>query len=407
VSLNDPAAHEPAGLPRTAWLRVDLGALAHNLAALRRLAGPGVRVQPVVKADAYGHGAVPVARALISAGADGLCVAALDEALELRRAGLRRAILVLYGVPPALAPLAARRRIAVSAGDTTLVERTLAALAAADPGTRLDVHLEVETGLGRDGLSGAALVSAAARLAASSSVRLSGAWTHLQAAEDAATTARQVALFEAETAALRRAGVRLPGRHLAASGGLLSGGLATYDAVRPGLAVYGLVPDELLDRLAPDGGIGLRPVLSLHARPVRVADLAAGHGVGYGPSFVTQRPSRIATLPLGYGDGWSRAWSNRAEALVRGRRAPIVGNISMDALTVDVTDVPGPPVGLDDEFVLLGTQGRASISAADLARARTTNSWEVVTAMSRRLPRVYDAGSGQPTVRTLVTTGAG
>ncbi len=150
----------------------------------------------------------------------------------------------------------------------------------------------------------------------------------------------------------------LPVRHVTASAGLVSDGVAAYDGVRPGLALYGLVPDDLsraqLDTVV---GRGLRPVLSLHARPVRVADLPAGWGVSYGPTFVTARPSRIATLPLGYGDGWSRALSNRAEALVRGRRVPIVGNVAMDAIMVDVTDVPGPPVTPADEFTLIGSQG--------------------------------------------------
>jgi alanine racemase len=144
-------------------------------------------------------------------------------------------------------------------------------------------------------------------------------------------------------------------------------------------------------------------VMSLHARPVRVRDLPSGWGIGYGPSFVTARPSRIATLPLGYGDGWSRALSNRAWALVRGTRAPIVGNVAMDAVMVDVTDVPGEPVSTADEFVLLGRQGTAGITAADLAAARGTNSWEVVTAMAARLPRVYHARSGPQGIRTLVS----
>ena len=141
--------------------------------------------------------------------------------------------------------------------------------------------------------------------------------------------------------------------------------------------------------------------MSLHARPVRVADLPAGWGISYGPTFRTARPSRIATLPLGYGDGWSRQLSNRASALVRGRRVPLVGNVAMDAVMADVTDVPGPPVDGNDEFVLLGRPGDERITAEDLARERTTNSWEVVTAMARRLPRVYHAAAGPVGLRTL------
>ena len=141
--------------------------------------------------------------------------------------------------------------------------------------------------------------------------------------------------------------------------------------------------------------------MRLLARPVRVVDLPAGHGVGYGPSFVTARPSRIATLPIGYGDGWARGLSNQAAALVRGRRVPLVGAVAMDAIMADVTDVPGPPVGVDDEFVLLGEQDGERIDAVELARGRTTISWEIVTTMARRLTRVYYAGAGPIGIRTL------
>jgi alanine racemase len=179
-------------------------------------------------------------------------------------------------------------------------------------------------------------------------------------------------------------------------------GLAAYDGVRPGLSIYGLAPEELgpsHHRIRP--AAGLRPVLSLHARPVRVADLPAGWGISYGPTFVTKRPSRIATLPLGYGDGWPRSLSNRASALVRGRRVPLVGNVAMDAVMADVSDVPGPPVTPADVFTLIGRQGDLAITVAELAQARTTNSWEVVTAMAARLPRVYYARPGPMGLRTL------
>ncbi|HEX3428647.1 MAG TPA: alanine racemase C-terminal domain-containing protein [Candidatus Limnocylindrales bacterium] len=145
--------------------------------------------------------------------------------------------------------------------------------------------------------------------------------------------------------------------------------------------------------------------MSLHARPVRVVELAAGHGVSYGPTWRAPRASRIATIPLGYGDGWSRSLSNRAEALVRGGRVPLVGNVAMDAVMADVTDVPGPPVSVEDEFVLVGRQGDLEITAAELARSRNTNSWEIVTAMSGRLTRVYHHASvGLAGFRSLVSS---
>ncbi len=389
-------------LPRTAWLEIDLVALSGNLGLLRELVGADVPVWPVVKADAYGHGAVPVALALEAQGADGFCVAAMDEALELRGAGVRGPIVVLYPVPPSWAGEAARREISIAAGDPTALAATIRAAEIAGQERPLRIHLEVETGLGRGGFSGTQIVAAARSVAATPRVVLAGLWTHLQAVEDAAITAAQVARFDAAAEAIAAAGVDLPPRHLAASAAIVTGGVVAHDAIRPGLAVYGLAPDEL-DGSAVDSRVwtGLRPVMSLIARPVRVADLPAGHGISYGPTFRTSRPSRIATLPVGYGDGWSRQLSNRASAIVRGVRVPLVGNVAMDALMADVTDVPGAPVDAADEFVLIGGSGAERITVAALAQARTTNRWEVVTTMSHRLPRVYDAASGPVGLRTL------
>ncbi|MGZ8513988.1 MAG: alanine racemase [Candidatus Limnocylindrales bacterium] len=389
-------------LPRTAWLEIDLDALVANLRLLGRLAGPGVPVRPVVKADAYGHGAVPVARALEAAGADGFCVATMDEALELRTGGLERPILVLYPVPVAWVAEAARGRIAVTASDPVLLDQLLAAATTLAPDSLLDVELEIETGLGRGGFTDAAAVSAAGRITGTPGCRLRGLWTHLQAVEDLGGTGTQVERFEAVVNGIEDAGVDLPPRHVAASGALLIDGAAAYDGVRPGLAVYGVMPDELREvGISTAISDSLRPVMSLVARPVRVAELPAGWGISYGPSFRTSRPSRIATLPIGYADGWSRQLSNRAAAIVRGRRVPLVGNVAMDAVMVDVTDVPGPPVTVADEFVLLGSDGGERITVAELAQERTTNSWEVVSGMARRLPRVYDAAAGPVGLRTL------
>lgn len=373
-----------------------------NLRLLGRLAGPGVPLRPVVKADAYGHGAVPIALALEAAGADGFCVAAIDEGLELRAGGVERPILVLYPVPARWAAEAARNRIAVTAGDPVLLDELLASAASLSKDLLLDIELEIETGLGRGGFAGGASVDAARRIAMASGCRLMGLWTHLQAIEDPAGTAIQVDRFEAVIDAIVRAGIELPPRHVAASAALLVDGAAAYDGVRPGLAVYGLAPDELREAAISTAIVDrLRPVMSLICRPVRVADLPPGWGIGYGPTFRTTRPSRIATLPVGYGDGWSRQLSNRASALVRGRRVPLVGNVAMDAVMADVTDVPGPPVSVADEFVLLGSDGSQQIAAAELAQERNTNSWETVAAMARRLPRVYHAAAGPVGLRTL------
>ena len=387
-------------LPRTAWLEIDLDSLTGNLATLRALAGAGIPIHPVVKADAYGHGAIEIARGLEGAGADGLCVATIDEALELREAGIDLPILVLYPVPTRWLHEARAHTIDVTAGDPVLLQRQLAA--PAGDARPIGVHLEVETGLGRGGFPVDDVADVAAQLAAHPATRLAGLWTHLQAATDRTRTAGQVERFEAAIAAVEAAGIALPPRHLASSGMLLGDEVVAYGGTRPGLSLYGIGPDDLAEAAGQAASPGLRPVLSLHARPVRVVDLPAGWGISYGPSFTTERPSRIATLPLGYGDGWSRSLSNRAEALIRGRRCPIVGTVAMDAIMVDVTDVPGPPVGVDDLFTLIGSQGDERIDARDLARARTTISWEIVTSMARRLPRVYHSAAGHLSVRFLV-----
>jgi alanine racemase len=377
-----------------AWIEIDVDALVGNVAAIRQMSG-GAAVMPVVKADAYGHGMVPVARLLAEAGVDALCVATLDEAVVLREAGLRTEILVLYPIPAADVEVATRHDLTLAGGAPEPTRALLAAATAAGVARSLRIELEIETGLGRGGALADEVV-AVARAIADSGACLTGAWSHLQETEVEAITTEQVRRFEGGLSALDEARVDVPRRHLGASVAILLDAIPRYDAVRPGLVSYGLVPDELLRAgasafsFAP-GADAVRPVLSLHARPVRVAELPAGHGVSYGPTWRAPRASRVATLPLGYGDGWPRSLSNRGQVLVRGVRAPVVGNVAMDATMIDVTDVPGAPVDLDDEFVLLGGQGDDEVSAGEAAQWRTTNSWEVVTSLSGRLTRVYDA----------------
>jgi alanine racemase len=396
-----------AGLPplaRMAWLEIDLDALRGNLAVLRAIVGPGTRVEPVVKADAYGHGAVPISLALEASGADGLSVATLDEAFELREAGVNLPLLVIYPIPPDAVATAAAADIAVSLGPGKDGERVLRA--AAGLSSPLEVHLEVETGLGRGGVLPEAVAAAIAVVRASPGVRLGGVWTHLAAADDAANARAQDERFSAALglvdAVAWGGGPDAVRRHLAGSGGVLGAEVARWDLVRTGIAVYGLVPDALVPPPAmTDATSRLRPVMTLKARPVRVLELPAGHGVSYGPTYLTTRPTTIATLPVGYGDGWRRALSDRADALVRGVRVPLVGRVAMDAVMADVTDVPGAPVTGDDEFVLLGAQGTERITALELASACGTISYEIVTGMSRRLARVYHAAGSASGARTL------
>ena len=381
----------------------------------REAAGPGVSAEPVVKADGYGHGAVPVSLALEAAGADALSVATLDEAIELREGGVTLPILVLYPIPADGVLEAVNGRIATAIGPGLLGERLLAAAAAVHAlGASLpplEVHLEIETGLGRGGFLPAEVPAAVGVIRATPGVRLGGIWTHLAAADNGASARDQDTRFGETLAALSDdvalgAGEGILHRHLGGSGSVLIDAVGRWDGARLGLGLYGIVPDGLV----PDPAYAalaarLRPVMELRARPVRVQELPAGHGVSYGPSWTADRPSRIATLPLGYADGWRRFLTDRSSALVRGVRVPLVGRVAMDGVMADVTDVPGAPVSEDDEFVLIGRQGDETILVAGLAATGGTISHEIVTGMSRRLARVYHAAGSVVGVRTL--TGGG
>ena len=392
---------EAAGLPplpRSAWLEIDVAALAANVGTLRSLLQPHVRLAAVVKADAYGHGLLPVARVFAEAGAEYLCVATLDEALAVADARTGIPVLALFEPPPDGIAAAAVAGVEVSLATedaARAVER-----ARVPAGVPLRVHLEIDTGLGRAGVRADRAGHVAASLARLPGVELVGTWTHLASAHDATVSVRQDRRFRDASAAVQEAAAHAVLRHIAATGGVLASTTPQYDMVRLGLSLYGLLPDAF--PAAPDtrtAMAALRPAMSLHARPLRVTDVETGDAVGYGARWRAERPSRIATLPVGYGDGWAYVSAGRTSALVRGRRVPLVGSVAMDAIAADVTDVPG--VGPDDEFVLLGSQGPEQITALELARERTTIPWEIVTAMAWRLPRVYDAGGEVLSVRML------
>lgn len=368
---------------RTAWLEIDLAATRHNIGVIRSLVGKAA-VAAVVKADAYGHGWQRAAETLAGV-SDALCVATLDEAIQLRSRVAGR-LLLLYPVPG----YAAGDAIAAGVELTIMSMADLRDLQSAAPagGPSIAVQLCVETGLGRGGVASDDVVAIAAAAAADARFRVAGVWTHLASPEDAGSAADQVVRFEAACRAIVGAGLPVPTRHLAASGGIFTGSAPTLEMVRPGLAVYGVL-DEGLPLTDERRAVAarLRSAMSLKARPVAFSDIPVGGRVGYGGCWQAERPSRVAILPVGYADGYLRGTQPGARALVRGLPVALVGVISMDAVAVDVTDVSG--VDHDDEFVLLGRQGQETITAGDLARARNTISWEVLTSMAGRLDRVY------------------
>jgi alanine racemase len=366
--------------PHRAWLEIDHAAIRHNVEVIRRLAA-GAAIIGVVKANAYGHGAVAVSRTLVGAGVERLAVATVDEAERLRAAGIGAPVVLLWGIGAAEAPDVVRLDLETIVYDLRAIEALEAA--AADADATLAVHLKVDTGLGRQGVTPDDAVALAARIVRSDRLALAGTMTHFAiAGEDEAYTEVQLLRLARVLDAMRSASLDPGLVHVSATGGILAGATGHADAVRPGLALYGLVPAWAADR-----DVGLRPALALKARPLRLFDLAAGDPVGYGLRFRADRATRIATLGIGYGDGWPRIHANNGSVLVRGQRAPIVGAVSMDGLTVDVGGVAG--VTYDDEFVLIGEQGGARITADEVAGERRTINYEVTTALRERLPRLH------------------
>lgn len=366
------------GSPHRAWIEVDHGAIRHNVAAIRRRAA-GAQIIGIVKANGYGHGATAVARTLIGESVERLGVATVNEGLELREAGIEAPIVVLWGIGPDEAQVVADAGLEVMVGDGRAIE--LLDAAAAD--RRIGVHLKVDTGLGRQGAAPEEATELASAVVRSRHLALVGTMSHLAVpGEDEAYTEVQLLRLARALDAMRSAGIDPGLVHVSATGGILAGGGAPADAVRPGLALYGMVPAWASTRAAE-----LRPALSLKALPLRLFDLPAGEAIGYGLRFRTSRATRIATLGIGYGDGWPRVHANNGAVLVRGQRARIVGAISMDGLMVDIGGIAG--VTYDDEFVLIGEQEGARITADEVAGERRTINYEVTTALRGRLPRLH------------------
>lgn len=366
---------------RQAYAVVNLKAVASNVRKVRARVGQRVKIMAVVKADAYGHGAVEVAKAASQAGADWLGVAIPEEGAELREAGLRAPILVLGPTPPSQASL-----VVAFGLDQMLCSLPLAeALSHLASGQRkpVGVHLKVDTGMGRLGVIPSEALEFAKRVRSLPGLSLKGLMTHLATAgEDRAYALHQLKLFSEVEETLRGAGIEFPLRHAANSAAVLDLPEAFLDMVRPGIMLYGCYPSQASPRV-----VRLQPALSLRARVADLKKVHKGMSVGYDRTFIAPRQSRIATLPLGYADGVSYLLSNRGEVLIRRRRAKVVGRVCMDMLMVDVTDIPGVKVG--DEAVIYGRQGREMISVEEVAKSLGTISYELLCRINKRVPRVY------------------
>jgi alanine racemase len=355
------------------WAEVDLDAIADNAAAIRRHVGDEVALMAVVKANAYGHGALPVARAALEGGATWLVVNRVHEGAALRRAGLTAPILVMGYVPPAAAAAVVEHQLTPAVTALRLAQALSAASQAM--GRPVTIHIKVDTGMGRFGLAPAEALGFAQALNRLPGLRLGGAFTHFATADaaDSTYTAQQLSVFSQLRVAFTATGIQVPLWHAANSPAVLATPATHLDGVRVGIALYGLRASEEIEAT-----LMLRPALTLKSRVGQVRTLPAGSSISYGRTYITARATPVALIQCGYGDGYLRLTSNRA---------PIRGRVCMDQLVVDISDVPG--VQADDEAVLIGRQGDEVISAEEVAGWAETINYEVVTHLLPRVARIY------------------
>jgi len=366
---------------------VDLDAIASNYRFLADRVAPR-RLYAVVKADAYGHGAVPVAARLARAGADRFAVANPEEGTALRRGGIAGEILVLSRVDPEDVPRLAAYGLTPTLYDAAQAEGIAAAAKGAS--VPLPVHLELDTGMGRAGFRPEELDFVVALFRHAPGLRLAGTFANLSRADDPSSpeTARQVERLRAAASRLRDAGLAPGLVHAANSAAILGAEPAWLDAVRPGLALYGIAPRGFSEAAS------LVPAMTLEARVTAVRRVPADTPLGYGGRFVTERPTTIAVLPIGYHDGFRRSFSGRVAVLLGGKRAPVVGAVSMDVTLVDASDAP---VRRGDRAVCLGTDGRDTVTAWELADAAGTIPYEILCGIGPRVPRVHVESGEDPT----------
>ena len=384
MSISSDSSQSLGRSKRSAHIEIDLGAIAHNVATLSAQVAPS-RFMAVVKADAYGHGAVPVAEVALASGADCLAVALVQEGIDLRRAGIEAPILVLSEQPDSqIGDIVSHGLIAtvysvpfIDALEREVRQRNV---------DGQQVHLKIDTGMNRVGVHPMEAVERAGRIIACGPwLTLTGLYTHFATADDVESTfaAEQLRRFESVHDGLQRAGIDVETVHAANSAGAFVLPESRLDMVRFGISVYGIAPSESLENMCAT----LRPALSLKSNVSYVKRVRVGEGVSYGSRYRCATSTTIATVPIGYADGIARrSGLAGVEVLIGGRRHPIVGVVTMDQLMVDVGDLE---VAVGDEVVLIGEQGDDRISANDIAHRLGTIGYEVVCALSERLPRRY------------------
>ncbi len=376
---------------RPVWAEISLEAILQNLRVIRKHVGAQRKILAVVKSNAYGLGAVPISKALQKAGTEWFGVTCANEGIELREAGIRKRILILTGFWPGEEKRLIKNNLTPAVfrvDDLRHLERSAKAIGGK---ARVPFHLKINTGMNRLGISPDEIETFARTLADCKHIRLEGTFTHFASAEDftAQQTDDQERTFLCSLGRMRELGVSPGIVHMANSGAICARPSTWADMVRPGAILYGyhqsFDPPHKKQEIA--GQIPLRPCLSLRARIISLREIPEGESVGYGARFVAKRPARIAVINAGYADGIMRARTNRGCALVRGRRVPLVGTISMDLTTLDVTDVPEAALG--DVVTIYGKDGDAAIEVSDVAREIGTVTSDLLCALGRRVPRFY------------------
>jgi len=398
ITVPADAAMPPAeSFFRPTRVEVDLDAISANFTLIRAALGE-VKLCAVVKADAYGAGAVMVARQLESLGVERLAVVTLDEAVELRQAGIRTPILNMGAIFPGQAPLVVRYDLEQMAFQPELLSALNAAASAA--GVPVRIHLKIDTGMSRYGLPVEAAGALIARLPSWPALECIGVMTHFPMSDglDKSFALLQIERFTALRREVEAAGKRIPLWHMCNSGGVLDLPQAHLDMVRVGLMLYGYYPSRDVRR-----PFALLPALQVRSRIAAVRTIGRGDSVGYGRRYMAEQPERIAVLPVGYADGYDRKLRNIGEVLVAGRRAPIVGGLCMDACFIKVTGIPEAVEG--SEVILMGSDGGEEISPHDIAGRIESVSYEVMARWGRRMPRVYHRGGEIVAVRNELRAG--
>ncbi len=368
-----------------AWAEISLDNIAHNIREIRRITGKNAEIMGVVKADAYGHGVMEVAKTLLENGASRFAVSMLDEAIQLRRAGIEVPILILGYTDP-------RRANEIIENDVTqsVFSHDLAqALSdeAVRQGKKVKIHIKIDTGMSRIGfLPGYSAVKNVVEISRLPNIIIEGLFTHFATADEKNReyTNTQFERFMSICCELQRIGIHIPVKHCANSAAIIEYPEMHLDMVRPGIILYGMYPSDDVNKAKID----LKPAMTLKANVIMVKEVEKNTSISYGRIFTTVRTSKIATIPIGYADGFNRMLSNKGKVLINGEFAPVVGRVCMDQCMVDITDI-GSNVEVGDEVVLIGAQGQNNITAEDVAQTIGMINYELVCIVGKRIPRAF------------------